>query len=121
MQNTSRTPTLFFRLFVFLLFVAIFSYTVVVVSRHGWGLIPIFFGDIQLLDWPGQFNLDFLCYLLLSALWIAWRHQFSGLGIFLALVASVAGMCFFAPYLLTIGFQEKGNMRRILMGTNPSV
>jgi hypothetical protein len=29
------------------------------------------------MTWPGQFNFDFLCFLTLSGLWLAWRHHFS--------------------------------------------
>jgi len=29
------------------------------------------------MQWPGQFNLDFMCMLLLAGLWVSWRHRFS--------------------------------------------
>ena len=51
----------------------IVGYTFPVVANHGLGLLPIFFGDIAKMEWPGQFNLDFLGFLTLSGLWIAWR------------------------------------------------
>ncbi len=53
------------------LFVGIALYTIVVVARDGFGLIPVFFGDLIAMNWSGQFNLDFACYLVLSALWVA--------------------------------------------------
>jgi len=66
-----------FRILLVVLFAGVCGYTVVVVSDHGLGLFPVFFGDIAKLGWPGQFNLDFLGFLVLSGFWLAWRHHFS--------------------------------------------
>lgn len=63
-----------FRLFLGLCLVAITLYTAVTVSQHGFDLLPVFFGDMAKMGWPGQFNLDFMCLLALSAIWVAWRH-----------------------------------------------
>src|SRR3546814_1654091 len=49
-----------FRTLLVILWLALAAYTAVVISRHGLGLLPIFFGDMAKLGWPGQFNLDFL-------------------------------------------------------------
>ena len=38
------------------------------------------------MTWAGQFNMDFTCFLLLSGLWLAWRHAFSPSGIVLGVV-----------------------------------
>lgn len=43
-------------------FIAISGYTAVVASNHGIGLLQIFFGDMATMGWPGQFNLDFICF-----------------------------------------------------------
>ena len=64
-----------FRLLLGTIFIVIAAYTAIVVSNHGLGLLPVFFGDIAKVAWPGQFNLDFMCFLALSALWLAWRHH----------------------------------------------
>lgn len=53
------------------------SYTAVTISNHGWNLFPVFFGDMAKVAWPGQFNLDFMYMLAISAIWAAWRNQFS--------------------------------------------
>lgn len=66
-----------FRLLLAVMIVGILTITGVVGFKHGWNLLPIFFGDIVSLTWPGQFNFDFMCFLLLSGLWLAWRHHFS--------------------------------------------
>ena len=62
-----------FRVFLGTLLAVITIYTLAVVAEHGLNLFAVFFGDIGALGWPGQFNLDFLGMLMLSALWTAWR------------------------------------------------
>ena len=56
--------------------------------------MPIFFGDMAKFTWPGQFNLDFTTFLMLSGLWVAWRHHFSASGLILGAIAVVGGMLF---------------------------
>ena len=65
-----------FKMFLFVVWVALIAYTGMVIAAHGLDLLPIFFGDIWKGSWPGQFNLDFSCFLMLSALWTAWRNGF---------------------------------------------
>jgi hypothetical protein len=91
-------------------------YTGIVGTRHGWNLLPVFFGDIAALTWPGQFNLDFMCLLVLSALWLAWRHHFSPGGIVLGLAGLVGGMMVLAPYLLNAHVTARGDLREVLPG-----
>jgi hypothetical protein len=88
------------RIFLLLFLLGLAVYTGTVISTHGTDLAPIFFGDIQAMDWPGQFNLDFTGFLILSALWTAWRHRFSVWGLILAVLAFFGGMAFLATYLL---------------------
>ncbi|CAN5810072.1 hypothetical protein BH11PSE8_BH11PSE8_33710 [soil metagenome] len=45
--------------------------------------MPVFVEDIFAMTWRGQFNVDFTCLLLLSGLWLAWRHRRSSVGIVL--------------------------------------
>ncbi len=66
-----------FRILLIVIFSVIVVYTAIVVADHGLGLFPIFFGDIATMGWPGQFNMDFMGFLTLSGLWLAWRHHFS--------------------------------------------
>ena len=91
-------------------------YTIFAIANDGFDLITPFVGDIFSVGWPGQFNLDFLMYLILSALWIAWRHDFSSPGIALAAIASVGGMLFFAVYLLIQIGRSAGDMEQLLLG-----
>lgn len=107
-----------FRILLIALWVALLIYTVVVIANHGMGLLPIFFGDIAALTWPGQFNFDFLCFLVLSALWTAWRNGFSPTGLALSLVALFGGAGFLLPYLFVLSIREKGSVRAVLLGVH---
>lgn len=105
-----------FRVFLAAIFVTIAGYTAVVAANHGMGLLPVFFGDMAKFDWPGQFNLDFLCMLALSATWVSWRHRFSGPGLLLGGLAFFGGAFFISAYLLVVLGQVNGDPRRLLLG-----
>lgn len=105
-----------FRLLLAAMIAALYGYTLVVMSNHGLGLLPIFFGDIAAMTWPGQFNLDFLGFLILSGLWIAWRQGFTPAALGLGLVFIVGGMSVLAPWLLWQSFRTGGDIRRIFLG-----
>jgi hypothetical protein len=94
---------------------ALTVYTAIVISNHGINLLPVFFGDIAAMTWPGQFNFDFLGFLILSALWTAWRNNFSALGLLLAVVALFGGMMFLSIYLLILSFSAR-SIQDILLG-----
>ena len=105
-----------FRAFLIAILVCIAVYTASVIANHGLGLLPVFFGDIAKMGWPGQFNLDFMCMLSLSGLWTAWRNEFSGAGLALALLAFILGAPFLSAYLLVLLAQTKGDLRVVLLG-----
>lgn len=109
---------LIFRTFLVVLWLVLTGYTAVVVSKHGLGLLPVFFGDMAVMAWPGQFNLDFMFMLSLSALWVSWRHQFSTGGLALGLLAFFGGASFLTIYLFVLSFLSKGNMKEILLGAH---
>ena len=104
------------RLFLATCFLVILGYTSVTIANHGLGLLPIFFGDMAAMTWPGQFNLDFFCFLLLSGLWVAWRHGFGAAGVALGLVAVFGGMLFLSAYLLLQSYRAGGDVRALLLG-----
>lgn len=106
----------FFRAFLVASWLILVGYTAVVVSNHGMGLFPVFFGDIAAMKWPGQFNLDFMFMLSLSALWVSWRHRFSMGGLALGALAFLGGFAFLAVYLLVSSLQTNGNTKEILLG-----
>ena len=105
-----------FRVFLAVVFVVIAAYTLAVITSHGLNLLPVFFGDMIKMQWPGQFNLDFMCMLLLSGLWVGWRHQFSTTGVVLGLVAVFGGALFLSAYLFVESFRTKGDVRMLLLG-----
>lgn len=105
-----------FRVLLFVLGAALAGYTAIVIANHGMGLLPVFFGDMAGMGWPGQFNLDFMMMLTLSALWVAWRNRFSGIGLLLAALAMFAGSLFLTVYLFILTVQSKGDMRQVLLG-----
>ena len=105
-----------FRLFLLVCLVVLAGYTAVTISNHGWTLFQVFFGDMALMGWPGQFNLDFMMMLALSATWTAWRNQYSPAGLGLALLAFFLGTSFLATYLLILTGRSKGDMKVVLLG-----
>ena len=106
----------YFRIFLATCLLVIIGYTAVTIAHHGINLLPDFFGDIADVGWPGQFNLDFMTFLLLAALWVAWRHHFSAAGIALGLLVSVGGMPVLSSYLLVHSYRTKGDMAALLLG-----
>jgi hypothetical protein len=105
-----------FRILLAVFIIGIISFTSVVIANHGWNLLPIFFGDIAAMTWPGQFNFDFLCFLILSGLWLAWRHHFSAGGIVLGVLGLFGGIMFLAPYLLIASFKANGDIKILFLG-----
>lgn len=105
-----------FRAFLVLMWLCITAYTVPVARDYGLNLFPYFFGDIARWNWAGQFNLDFLFMLSLSGLWTAWRHEFSGAGLALGLLAFLGGASFLSVYLLVLLGQSGGDLREVLLG-----
>ncbi len=95
---------------------ALIAYTIYAVSNESWNLFQIFTANITALNWNGQFNLDFSCYLTLSGIWIMWRNKFSTSSIVIAIVAMIIGIMAFAPYLLYLLTKENGDLRKVLLG-----
>ena len=104
-----------FRILLAAIFVAIAAYTAIVIATPGMGLLPIFFGDMATMAWPGQFNLDFMFMLTLSGLWVAWRHEFTPVGVVLGLLALFGGAMFLSAYLLILTSRDR-DVRRLLLG-----
>lgn len=109
-----------FRIFLGTYFVILVAYTLIVGMNHGWNLGPIFVRDMLAMTWPGQFNLDFMGFLCLSALWVSWRHEYSPAGLALAVVAFFGGIVFLAAYLLYASGQAKGDIKALLLGNHQS-
>jgi hypothetical protein len=97
--------------------VALLVYTFFAFKNEGPNLFDIFLANVQNVNWNGQFNLDFFCYLVLSGLWIMWRNKFSSTSIFMGIMASILGIIAFAPYLLYLVYKEKGDVVKVLIGS----
>ena len=105
-----------FRLTLAAWLIIISIYTAFVIAQHGPGLFGVFFGDIAAMGWPGQFNLDFMGFLFLSGLWVAWRHHFTPLGLVLAVPAFLGGIPFLTIYLLIVSRQPDCDIKSIFLG-----
>ncbi len=93
----------------------IWIYSGAVMLHEGLDFFTPFVSAILTVTWPGQFALDFLLYLLLSAIWVAWRHGFSGAGIALGF-AMLFGAVVFLPYLLIAALRSGGDPVVFLIG-----
>ena len=107
---------IFFRSLLVAMIVILSAYTGVVVANHGMDLLTIFFADMAAMQWPGQFNLDFMFMLALSALWVLWRQGGSLSGIGLAVCAFFGGALFLTLYLLVLSVRTQGDVRKMLLG-----
>lgn len=107
-----------FRVYLLLVFVAVLVYTFKTAQNYTWNLFPVFFSDLVKMNWSGQFNFDFLCFLSFSGLWVSWRNRFSIPGIVLGLIAFVGGTMFLAPYLIYLSVKTKGNIWEVLAPRN---
>ncbi|MCI5057594.1 MAG: hypothetical protein MRY83_15885 [Flavobacteriales bacterium] len=107
----------FLKSILFVQFIGVLIYTIITLQKEGFVVFERAFEFIQTVKWIGQFTLDFQCYLMLSALWIAWRNKFSINSILFAITAMILGIIVFAPYLLYLISKEKGNLKRVLIGS----
>ena len=107
-----------FRTWLGTIVVAVSAYTLVTINQQGFNLFPYFFGDMMTMDWPGQFNFDFMFMLSLSALWTVWRNQFTPQGYALGALAFFLGAPLISAYLLFLSIQHDGDMKVVLLGAN---
>ena len=96
--------------------VGLLIYTIIAIQNDGANFLTRAQEFLTSMTWMGQFALDFQCYLILSALWIAWRNKFSAKSIVMAIVAMILGIIVFAPYLLYLLSKEKGDLKGVLIG-----
>lgn len=115
-MNTTSQPQYFLKSLLLLQTIAVLIYTIITIQNEGFVFLERALEFVQTMQWIGQFALDFGCYLILSALWIAWRNQFSWVGILMASAASILGIIVFAPYLLFLINKENGSIKRVLIG-----
>lgn len=109
-----------FRILLVLLFINMVVFTIVAGTNEGWDLASVFINDLKAMNWSGQFNVDFTSYLILSAVWLAWRYEFKPRGLAIAVVALVMGILVFAPLLLYLTIKAKGDVKEVLLGEGRS-
>ena len=105
-----------FRAFLAVFLIVLTAYTAKVGLQYGWNIIPMFFSEMQALTWQGQFNLDFMGFLLLSAIWCIWRNNYSPAGWGLSIFAATGGMMFLTIYLLYLSITTGGDIKAIMLG-----
>jgi hypothetical protein len=88
----------------------------VVGSNHGWDYLALFFQDVMAMTWQGQFNSDFIGFLTLTGVWLAWRHHFSPAGLLLGVCGFFGGVLFLCGYLLVASYQAEGDINVLLLG-----
>ena len=91
-------------------------YTAIVIAEYGINLFPYFFGDMAAMTWAGQFNMDFLCFLVFSGTWLAWRHQFSPAGCAIGVGGFFLGAPYLSAYLLIQLGRTQGDVAALLLG-----
>ncbi len=104
-----------FRITLAALWVAITAYTAVVIANHGIFFLPVYIADIARMGWAGQFDVDFGIMLILAALWVAWRHGFSGKGILFSVLTMNLGAFFITAYLFIVS-GKSADMKAVLVG-----
>ncbi len=109
-----------FKALLIVMCLVVLIYTGLAVSNEGINLFATTLPSVTEFGWPGQFHVDFLTYLILSGLWVAWRHEFSVGGIVLGVLASQLGIIFLSIYLLVAINKANGDMREVLLGESRS-
>jgi hypothetical protein len=105
-----------FKLLLLLMGISVLLYTVLAAVNEGPNLFATTIPAMGDFGWQGQFHLDFATYLILSGIWIAWRHRFSAAGIVLGVLAANLGIVFLSVYLLIAINRADGNMSEVLLG-----
>ena len=96
--------------------IGLLIYTVITIQNDGFNFLERYQEFAFSMKWMGQFALDFQCYLILSAVWIAWRNRFTTKSIIFAIIAMILGIIVFAPYLLYLIHKENGDISKVLIG-----
>ncbi|MEQ8238155.1 MAG: hypothetical protein RIA69_03035 [Cyclobacteriaceae bacterium] len=115
-MKTDQNNHFAFKSLLVLQTVGLLTYTIIAINNDGSNFLSRALEFSMSLKWIGQFTLDFNCYLILSALWIMWRDKFSNSSIIFGVIAGILGIIVFAPYLLFLLSQEKGDLKKVFVG-----
>lgn len=109
------------RLFLLLSTIAIYLLTALATISEGINWPAVAAADIVALNWRTQFDIDFIIYLLIFAIWISWREGFSLKGHTYGFLSVILGGMFSFPYLLYATFSTRGDMAKLVLGKNAAV
>lgn len=115
-MNQSNNNQILFKILLVILTLATLIYTYFTMQIDGVDFLSATIDHLKSMRWEGQFTLDFLTYLILSALWVMWRGMFTIQSIILGIIASIFGILFFAPYIFYLLTKENGDIRKVLIG-----
>jgi len=111
-----RNGSTFFRLLLCVGWLVLLVVSVKAVSAMGVDAAgQTFFNDFSH-PWRAQFNTDFGLHLLLVAAWMLWRSRSLVAGLLAGLLAIGLGGLFTLVFLLVVSTQEKGDLRKVLLG-----
>ncbi len=110
----------YFRLLLVVFCMVVSVYTIAAIANDGINLFTNTLPAVAQVGWPGQFHVDFVTYLALTGLWVAWRHKFTPAGIALGVAASVLGIIFLSLYLLRELKRNGGDVHALLLGEHHS-
>ncbi len=103
------------RVFLILSAILLWCITVVVTLEYGLNWPAVLLTDLQAMNWRTQFDVDFLVYLVLVAVWVAWKERWGARGLALGFACFNGGVFVF-PYLLFCVVRSDGDPRKLLLG-----
>ncbi|MEM6724192.1 MAG: hypothetical protein AAF598_09155 [Bacteroidota bacterium] len=98
------------------LLIGLLVYTFFTIRQDGFNFLGAAVTFVGSMDWSGQFSVDFFCYLILSAVWVAWRGQFTTVALLLAVFALFGGFLFLSVYLIFLLNKHGGDLKMVLLG-----
>lgn len=104
------------RVFLLIWLVLMLAYTGTVIAHVGADFLTPFNAAVARFGWEGQFGLDLLGFLVVTASWITWRQGASAMSLLTALLVVSAGMIGVALYLLIVSMSARGDMKVLLLG-----
>ncbi|MEP3629530.1 MAG: hypothetical protein ABJN04_05960 [Hyphomicrobiales bacterium] len=107
-----------FRILITLILLGLIGYGLILVLDGRFDFVTPFLTTVPALTWQGHINLDFLSYLVVAGVWIAWRSGFTPIGITIGVLSTLLGMLFFAPYLLYQITRSDNDPRKLLLGVH---
>ncbi|MEP1443451.1 MAG: hypothetical protein ABJK39_10635 [Hyphomicrobiales bacterium] len=107
-----------FRILITLILLGLIGYGLILVLNGRFDFITPILTTVPALTWQGHINLDFLSYLVVAGVWIAWRSGFTPAGTAIGVLSILSGMLFFAPYLLYQISRSGNDPRKLLLGVH---